>query len=555
MSEFFLMILNMSISASWLVLAVLILRLLLKKAPKWVSVVLWGIVGIRLICPFSIESALSLIPSTQTVSPEIMTDWTPEISTGIAPLDSIVNPIISASFAPDPAASANPLQILIPVGANIWVLVGAMMLIYLLVSYWHLRRKVATAIRYNGQIYQSENVSAPFVLGVVKPRIYIPFGMRLQDLGYVVAHEQAHIRRKDHLWKLLGFLLLTVHWFNPLMWVGYILLSRDIELSCDESVIKTLDDDQRADYTQALVSCSIRRHLVTACPLAFGEVGVKERVRSVMNYKKPAFWSVVLALIVCVCAAVCFLTDPLDSNGYLELFKPVDFEKKDIAAYISAGTNLTDGMTLNGDVLILDNDGGFWELNKGQQINVSIAFENDGSYMSMKAVGCIFCDEKGQWKSTDKIFADQSVGVSNGSFTVKKDGKYLFYFRNFSSSWLDLKSFSVKIMQDAFGPVTYYDLTPREQIADVIDNEDIVVIKQHYESVDGRWTCEGNTYQYRLQISGKMHSAAKNTTFIVLSNTGDLTFEQTWRAAGFGSNLEDYFDPADAVVVGYKMFS
>ena len=555
MSEFFLMILNMSISASWLVLAVLILRLLLKKAPKWVSVVLWGIVGIRLICPFSIESALSLIPSTQTVSPEIMTDWTPEVSTGIAPLDSIVNPVMSASFAPDPATSANPLQILIPVGANIWVLVGAMMLIYLLVSYWHLRRKVATAIRYNGQIYQSENISTPFVLGVVKPRIYIPFGMRLQDLGYVVAHEQAHIRRKDHLWKLLGFLLLTVHWFNPFMWIGYILLCRDVELSCDESVIKTLDDDQRADYTQALVSCSIRRHMVTACPLAFGEVGVKERVRSVMNYKKPAFWSIVLALIVCVCAAVCFLTDPLDSNGYLELFKPVDFEKKDITAYISAGTNLTDGMTLNGDVLILDNDGGFWELNKGQQIDVSIAFENDGSDMSMKAVGYIFCNEKGKWKSTERIFADQSVGVSNRSFTVKKDGKYLFYFRNFSSSWLDLKSFSVKIMQDAFGPVTYYDLTPREQIADVIDNEEIVVIKQHYESVDGRWICGGNIYQYRLQISGKMHNAEKNTTYIVLSNTEDLTFEQTWRAAGFSSNLEDYFDPADAVVVGYRMFS
>ena len=318
MTELFLKIVNMSISATWLVLAVLALRLILKKAPKWVNVLLWGIVAVRLICPFSIESALSLIPSRETISPEIMMDWTPEISTGIEPLDRVVNPAITSSFAPEPSASANPLQILIPVSANLWLLGILVMLVYTAVSYWRLRRKVSTAVILRDNIFQSENVGSPFVLGIFKPRIYLPFSMDGQNLNHVVAHEQAHIRRKDHWWKPLGFLLLTIHWFNPLMWVAYILLCRDIELACDEKVIKELGNEQRADYTQALVACSVNRRMIAACPLTFGEVGVKERVKSVMNYKKPAFWIVVTALVVCTVVAVCFLTDPVaeDSQYY-----------------------------------------------------------------------------------------------------------------------------------------------------------------------------------------------------------------------------------------------
>ena len=311
MSEAFLKLVNMSISASWLVLAVLVLRLILKKAPKWVNVLLWGIVAVRLLCPFSIESALSLIPSQETISPEIMMDWTPEISTGIEPLDQVVNPVISTSFAPEPSASANPLQILIPVAANIWLLGVLAMLIYTAVSYISLRRKLRTAVILRNHIFQCETVSSPFVLGIFRPRIYLPYTLEGQNLHHVVAHEQAHIRRKDHWWKPLGFLLLTVYWFNPLMWVAYILLCRDIELACDEKVIAELGNDQRADYTQALVACAVNRRMIAACPLAFGEVGVKERVMSIMNYRKPAFWVILLALIVCVVVAVCFLTDPI----------------------------------------------------------------------------------------------------------------------------------------------------------------------------------------------------------------------------------------------------
>ena len=215
MSEAFLKIVNMSISASWLVLAVLALRLVLKKAPKWVNVLLWGIVAVRLICPVSIESILSLIPSAETVSPDIMMDWTLEVSTGIPAVDTVVNPVITQTFAPQPAASANPLQILIPVSANLWLLGILVMLGYTAVSYFLLRRKVATAVRLRDNIYQSENVASPFVLGIVRPKIYLPFRIDGGNLSHVIAHEEAHIRRKDHWWKPFGFVLLALHWFNP----------------------------------------------------------------------------------------------------------------------------------------------------------------------------------------------------------------------------------------------------------------------------------------------------------------------------------------------------
>ena len=321
MSEVFLQIVNMSISAGWLILAVLLCRLLLKRAPKWVRVALWGIVAVRLVCPFSIESALSLIPNNQTVSPEIMLDPTPAVDTGVGFVNSVVNPIIAGSFTPNPATSANPLQILIPVWSVIWVAGMVIMLLYTLISYWRIRRRVSTAVLLRDNIFQSEHVGTPFVLGLFRPRIYLPFGLGENELYHVVSHERAHIRRKDHLWKPLGFLLLSIHWFNPLVWLAYVLLCRDIELACDEKVIKELDGNQRADYTQALVSCSIRRHTIAACPLAFGEVGVKSRVKSVMNYKKPAFWLVVAAVVICVAVAVCFLTDPARTvNEQLAIF-------------------------------------------------------------------------------------------------------------------------------------------------------------------------------------------------------------------------------------------
>ena len=329
MNELFLKIINMSISASWLILAVLILRLVLKKAPKWVNVLLWGIVAVRLICPLSFESALSLIPSSETIPLDIEMAAKPTIDSGVPAINSVVNPVLS-SFAPPQhvLTSANPLQIWIPILNIIWLIGVGALLLYTAVSYWRLCRKVDTAVRYKGNIFQSENVSSPFVLGLIKPRIYLPFKLDGQDMEHVVAHEQAHIRRKDHWWKPLGFLLLTIHWFNPLMWLAYVLLCRDIELACDEKVIKGLSNEQRADYTQALVACSVNRRMIAACPLAFGEVGVKERVKSVMNYKKPAFWVIIIAVIVCVGVAVCFLTNPKQDRYTLRIVVPAGSQEE-----------------------------------------------------------------------------------------------------------------------------------------------------------------------------------------------------------------------------------
>lgn len=328
MNELFLKIINMSISASWLVLAVLILRFVLKKAPKWINVLLWGIVAIRLICPFSFESTLSLIPSAETIPLNIGMDTTPTINSGISAINNAVNPIISQSNTPMAGASVNLLQITIGIYEYIWIFGMIALALYTAISYWRLRRKVDTAVRYKDNIFQSENVSFPFVLGIIKPRIYLPFKMNGQYLEYVVAHEQAHICRKDHWWKPLGFLLLMIHWFNPLMWLAYVLLCRDIELACDEKVIKELCNEQRGDYTQALVACSVNRRMIAACPLAFGEVSVKERVKSVMNYKKPAFWVIIISVIVCVGVAVCSLTNPKQDSYTLRIVVPAGSQEK-----------------------------------------------------------------------------------------------------------------------------------------------------------------------------------------------------------------------------------
>ena len=309
MTEFFLNVVNMSISASWLVCAVLLLRLLLKKAPKWINVLLWGIVAVRLICPFSFESVLSLIPSSQTINPEIALN-APVIDSGVTIIDNVINPIIGeATISLQPEKDVNLFQFIMPYLAGVWLVGIAALLIYTLISFLRLKRKIGTAVLLRDNIYQSEAVVSPFVLGVIKPKIYLPFNMNGQDMNHVIAHERAHIRRKDHFWKPLGFLILTLHWFNPMVWLGYILLCRDIELACDAKVVKELNNEQRADYSEALLACSVNRRMIAACPLAFGEVGVKDRIKSELNYKKPAFWIIVVAVVASIVVAVCFLTN------------------------------------------------------------------------------------------------------------------------------------------------------------------------------------------------------------------------------------------------------
>lgn len=318
MTEFFATIVNMSISASWIVLAVLLLRKLLKKAPKWVNVLLWGIVAIRLVCPFSFESTLSLIPSSQTINPEVSLNPA-VIDSGVSVIDNVVNPVISnATITPEPEKELNVFKFIMPYLAGLWLVGIVILLIYTFISYSKLNKKIGTAVLLRDNIYQSETVSSPFVVGIIKPKIYIPFNINEQDAEHVIAHEQAHIKRKDYLLKPLGFLIVTLHWFNPLVWIGYIFLCRDIELACDEKVIKDLNSEQRADYSEALLTCSVNRRLISACPVAFGESDVKNRVKSVLNYKKPTFWIVFTAIILSVILAVCFLTNPLNHENIIK---------------------------------------------------------------------------------------------------------------------------------------------------------------------------------------------------------------------------------------------
>lgn len=327
MGDLFLKLLNMSIAASWLILAVVLLRLLLKKAPKWIVMLLWGIVAIKLICPFTIESPASMIPDS-VGSGELISEWTNDYigSIDIYHPDSVhYDAAIGAGRKPisdgeggyyvvtkhdqlgEPATIKNTV---IPVLSVMWVAGITVLAFYAVISFCRLRRKVSEAVIFKENILLCDHVKSPFILGLVRPKIYLPSSMDTTAMEPVIAHEKAHLARRDHWWKPLGFLILTVHWFNPLCWIAYVLLCRDIELACDEKVIRQMDLDGKKQYSTALLECSTGRRLVTICPLAFGEVGVKERVKNVLNYKKPAFWVIIAAVVACGVVTVCFATNP-----------------------------------------------------------------------------------------------------------------------------------------------------------------------------------------------------------------------------------------------------
>ncbi len=318
MESLFLQILNMSITATWIVLAVCLLRLLFKKAPKWVSAALWGLVAIRLVCPFSLESIFSLVPSAETVPSDIAMSRNPTVTTGVPALNSVINPVLQGSFTPEPSYSVNPLQVVNFIAAVVWIVGMVGMLLYAAISYIRLRKKTKESILSHDNVYLCDRIDTPFILGLFKPRIYLPSDMDENDVEHVLAHEKAHLQRHDHWWKPFGFLLLTVHWFNPVLWLGYVLLCRDIELACDEKVIRSMDVQNKKDYSSALVNCSVSRKSIAACPLAFGEVGVKNRIKTVLHYKKPALWILIAAVLVSLLAAVCLLTNPVNKElgGY-----------------------------------------------------------------------------------------------------------------------------------------------------------------------------------------------------------------------------------------------
>lgn len=443
MSELFLNVVGMSVSAGVIVLAVLLLRLPLKKAPKWITVLLWSIAAFRLVCPVTVESAVGLIPSFactlqvgDALDAGIISNAGDISDDGNSGIDNGVNNVIIDSeldFDNNNSgyeAISNEKYIgaddVIKFLANgifsvVWLAGIAVLFVYTAVGYIRIKNRTATAVLLRDNIFQSENVASPFVFGIIKPRIYLPFNMSEGDMENVIAHEEAHIKRKDYIVKPLGFLLLAVHWFNPVIWLGYEVFCKDIELACDEKVVKDYTAKQRADYSQTLLFCSVNRKMPAACPLTFGEVGVKTRVKSVLNYKKPGFWVSIAAIIVIVVAAVCFLTSPKTSA-------------------------------------------------------------NEGDY-SVAAV---------------------------------------------------------------------YEVTPSEEFEQKRENGEYIIYTEYSALNNGMWSVGDYTYRYRLEITGKPNSAAKMVSYLVLSNTKDITFEQALKASGLSSDSNDYFSPDYAVIVGYK---
>lgn len=723
----------MSISASWIVLAVLLLRLLLKKAPKWINGILWGIVGLRLIMPFSFESIFSLIPSSETIS-KAPDSPRPHFESGVTIIDNQVNDYLGEHYYEVVTRPTGHFADITTILTIVWIVGIVLLLAYTIISYSRVKNKIGTAVLLRDNIYQSENVISPFVLGIIKPKIYLPFNMNEQDMEHVIAHEQAHINRKDHWWKPLGFLILTLHWFNPLMWLGYVLLCRDIELACDEKVIKELNTEQKADYSQALLNCSVNCRMIAACPLAFGEVGVKDRVKSILNYKKPAFGIIVVAIIASIAVAVCFLTNPTSnklkdienrtlnsiteetvavwvsdgenyhsigaiSKNLLEDLSDIKISRKEVSLNRSEDrdashtlvlqtkqdTDLTIYSYLKGLYIYFNSDFSSVWVNDGVKPTLSYKvinpekvkgiFEHIKNYnVSEPAIGGVDSTNVhsfestvsyANWAEASEIYfgalnrekmaissvqhlpiyrfdtlndLEQFKRTFGDTFTMDGSWDEVPSFNNATAKYdsaffednslmliyvsannsthrfkvhsigYDEKSFCVHIAETTNAEevdtamagwfvtvavsdelimnctefdadlnngiellnkadsqdqtathypnhLELYEVTPSEDIQAKYDNEEFVYQKLHYKATDGTWSCEGYTYKYRLEITGRMNNAAKNTTYIVLSNSKDINFDQTWKASGLSSLMSDYFEPKDAVIVGHKLFS
>ncbi len=311
MSTVFLKVLNLSINATWLILVVLILRFMLNKSPKWITCAFWAIVAVRLACPISFESVFSLLPDSEVIPSNIATVQMSEINTGVAVINNDLNPVRSKISEVNEVASVNTLQVVISVATVIWVCGTIALLVYALISYILLKKKVRRAVPFDEKTLECDEVMTPFILGIIRPKIYVPTCVGEKNLEMVIAHEKAHLKRLDHWWKPFGFLLLSVYWFNPICWLAYFVLCRDIEAACDERVIRDKDKNFIVAYSQALLDLSVSGKFISACPVAFGENGVKMRIKRVLNYKKPKFWVLSLAIASCIAVVLCFLTTPI----------------------------------------------------------------------------------------------------------------------------------------------------------------------------------------------------------------------------------------------------
>ena len=448
MAGIFLKIVNMSISACWIVLAIILLRFVLKKAPKWINCVLWGLAGLRLVLPFSFESVFSLIPSAETIT-KVPDSPRPQINSGVSVIDNQINDYLQGNYFEGVTRPMGNFVDITTLLAIVWIIGIVALLIYTLVSFLRLKRKIGTAVLLRDNIYQSEAVVSPFVLGVIKPKIYLPFNMNGQDMNHVIAHEQAHIRRKDHFGKPLGFLILTLHWFNPMVWLGYILLCRDIELACDEKVVKDLNNEQRADYSEALLACSVNRRMIAACPLAFGEVGVKDRIKSVLNYKKPAFWIIVVAIVVSITVAVCFLTNPVNSSVYNSRYET----GKCLYSYVVSADNETKSNEL---VFDITSDGKVYKI-FGDDTTDELGVLKESDYTAEELEAAIKNQDaklnigniKNAYELSDCIFLQKSNGTV---YLVQffSDGRIMSVFKLNRIDKSDIQNGSYKLSEEIY---------------------------------------------------------------------------------------------------------
>ena len=568
MTAVFIKLLNMSITASWLILAVILLRIILKNAPKWIRCILWGLVAVRLICPLSMESIFSLLPSAETIPQDIMYVEKPMLHTGVRIINSVVNSYISESMAPEVGNSVNPMQVVMSLGTIIWIAGMIGMFVYALISYMRIKRKADVSLPVKENIYLCDYIDTPFVLGVFRPSIYLPSALAEDDKGeFVIAHEKAHIRRRDHWWKPLGFLLLTVYWFNPLIWVAYILLCRDIELACDEHVIGSLNEGEKRTYSEALLACSMRasgfhRNMISACPLAFGEVGVKERVKTVLHYKQPAFWLVVLAVLACIVAAICFLTNPKESTDYTAVSKSYqpeeflgmtygDFQKITGAEAEFYHANFYTAIIPNTEITAVFLAEG-WD-----DENAMTMLREEDKVIRLEGKVGDFLDNFSTKMSLEEFVKDSRWSNKLLDYTIEEGAGTAYYIANqYVEIYCDMNGDSMadQMLQVALNQAG--EIAPDAEcwITSAV-LEKFVITKLHYKNLNDEWVCGEYKYKYRLEITGRMNNAAKSTTYIVLSNTENITFDQTWKASGFSSNLADYFDPSVAVIVGHKLFS
>lgn len=715
MGGLFLKVLNMSFAAWGIILAVILLRAVLRKAPKAILCGLWALAALRLLVPVTIPSPTSLVPREEIIPVEALYQERADVpeSSPAAPAEAPAEP---QTAPPVPTDGPKPRRTWADYGAYVWLAgVGAMSL-YALGSYLWLRRRVGPSLEESPGVWICDAIDTPFVLGVLHPRIYLPSSLEGEEKGHVLAHERAHLRRRDNWWKPLGFLTLAIHWFDPLCWLGYVLFCRDMELAADEKVIRDMEKLDRVAYSKTLLACSAPKS-AAPCPLAFGEVGVKERIRSILRYKKPGILLVVLTVAAALVLTACFMTSRgegasdayaiegrdwvfdfvQDKDGHVvyrsqhstypegeELELTLQMKKGTL--YLESGgeqweipyTPLGEGpehmlYTLNGgdpasgksdmavishtlyedgrvdDILILAVEG--WSIQfreKGDRAPENTEPVNGESFFNAKVVrvydrGFLVEPCPGQERQAameillsgevlstnpvpevhegdhlrivynggilktypaqlDTVFAiyplseveekteiDGSFPVSGYPTAVIEDfagdeGK----LKDARLTLLDSGQFTMSFdpRSDRFGAGTYtmednelsLDFSDGSVMTFTMDGGAFTLIgeiascggpsdpeaptvvntygsedtKVYEELSDGTWRCNGIVYRYRLVLTDRLPHAEKDSTFVVLSDREDISFRDAYMAAGFSSSLEDYFDPADAVIVSWK---